>query len=356
MSNLRPRYNAPGTAPGLRELEISQAGARLSIVDFDEASVVEEHDVTPERCQSFAANRRNTWVHVQGSPDLDTLRLLADTYSLHQLAIEDVVHTGQRSKLDSFPNQLFCVLNWPTFTGDKLSSKQVSFFLGDSYVVSFCEGDDDPFEPIYARINASPPGRIRGRGAHFLFYALIDLIVDEGFPTLDHFSDELEALEAHVLKQPDPSCLDAIHRIKRNLIVLRKNLWPQREVVNSLIRDDHPLLDDSSRLYFRDCYDHSIQILDLVESYRDMASGLQDLYLSSISNRMNEVMKVLTLIATIFIPLSFLTGLYGMNFNTEISPWNMPELNSRYGYPIFLGILAAAAIGLLAFFRSRRWM
>lgn len=356
MSNLKPRYNKPGTAPGLRALQVATDGAKLSLFDFDHDVVIHEHDVTLERCASFAASRRNTWVHVQGSPSLQLLHLLGETYNLHQLAIEDVVNSAHRSKLETFPDQLFCVLNMPGVADKDIQTTQVSLFLGASYVVSFCHGKIDPFKPIYDRINASPPGRIRSQGASFLFYALIDLIIDQGFPALDHLSDELEDLEDRVLDDPDPRSLQDIHHVKRNLIVLRKNLGPQREVVNAMIRDDHPLLNDSVRVYLRDCYDHAVQIRDLIESYRDMASGLQDLYLSSISNRMNEVMKVLTIIATIFIPLSFFAGLYGMNFNTEISPWNMPELNSRYGYPVFILFMVAIAAGLVAFFRHRKWL
>jgi magnesium transporter len=353
---LKPRYREPGTAPGLRALEVATDGASLSVFDFDKDSVTEERDVSVERCKSFAQSARSTWIHVQGAPDLAMVRFLGEAYGIHQLAMEDVVHQGQRSKLEAFENQLFCVLNWPRFRDGHIDTVQISLFLGDTYVISFCAGSDDPFGPIHERIHAAPPGRIRDRGAHFLFYALIDLVIDQGFPALDALSERLESLEDSILQSPDPGCLDTIHATKRNLIVLRKTLWPQREVVNVLLREDHPLIAESTRVYLRDCYDHAIQIMDLVESYRDMASGLQDLYLSSLSHRMNEVMKVLTIIATIFIPLSFLTGLYGMNFNAEISPWNMPELNARYGYPIFLAVLIGVAGALLIYFRRRHWL
>ena len=263
---------------------------------------------------------------------------------------------GQRPKAEAFEKQLFTILNWPRIDEDGVESVQVSLFLGRSYVISFCAGKSDPFEPVRERIRAEPPGRIRERGAHFLFYALMDLVIDEGFPALDALSSKLEQLEEEIIANPNADLLDRIHGLKRSLIVLRKSLWPQREVVNSLLREEHSLIDAPTRPYLRDCYDHAVQVIDLIESYRDMASSLQDLYMSSISNRMNEVMKVLTIIASIFIPLSFLAGLYGMNFDREASPWNMPELGAYYGYPIFIGVLMVIAGSMLALFRWRRWI
>jgi magnesium transporter len=355
MSSLRPRYNKPGTAPGLRALSVRDASAQLSVFDFRSDGFEEEHDITLARCAEYFHSKNVTWVHVQGTPDLDTLRSLGEAYNLHPLAIEDVANLGQRPKLESFDEQLFVALNWPRSSAEGVTPTQVSLFLGTTYVVSFCPGLDDPFEPIRERIRIEPPGRIRERGAHFLFYALIDLVIDEGFPALDALSTELETLEERILEDPNPSCLQGIHKTKRTLIVLRKALWPQREVINSLLREEHALIAPSTLPYFRDCYDHAVQVLDLIESYRDMASSLQDLYLTGISNRMNEIMKVLTIMSSIFIPLSFLAGLYGMNFDTAASPWNMPELGARYGYPIFLLALATIAGVMLWVFKRRKW-
>jgi len=293
---------------------------------------------------------------VQGRPDIGTLRSLGEAYDLHPLAIEDVANLGQRPKMEAFEKQLFVILNWPRTQESGVEPTQVSLFLGASYVVSFVAGSDDPFGPVRDRIRAEPAGRIRARGAHFLFYALIDLVIDEGFPALDRLSTDLETLEEEILENPSPSCLQSIHAAKRTLIVLRKSLWPQREVVNALLREEHELIDVATRLYLRDCYDHAVQVLDLIESYREMASSLQDLYLTGISNRMNEIMKVLTIMSSIFIPLSFLAGLYGMNFDSEISPWNMPELHARYGYPLFLLVLLGIGGTMLWLFRRRGWL
>ncbi len=356
MSVLRPRYNKPGTSPGVRALKIDEPRAVLSVFDFAGDGFREEHDVALERCADFFSSPNVTWVHVQGRPALATLRRLGEAYDLHPLAIEDVANLGQRPKAETYAKQLFVILNWPRKTAAGIEPTQVSLFLGATYVVSFVAGDDDPFELIRDRIRAEPPGRIRERGAHFLFYALIDLVIDEGFPALDALSSELEALEERILEEPNPACLQEIHRLKRSLIVLRKLLWPQREVVNALLRSESGLIDAATQPYLRDCYDHAAQVLELIESYREMTSSLQDLYLTGISNRMNEIMKVLTIMASIFIPLSFLAGLYGMNFDGSVSPWNMPELRAYYGYPIFLGVLFAIGIAMLGLFKRRKWL
>jgi len=356
MSALRPRYNKPGTAPGLRALSVRDPGAQLSVFDFNGTGFTEEHNITLTRCADFFKSANVTWIHVQGTPDLATLRSLGDAYSLHPLAIEDVANLGQRPKIETFPGQLFVALNWPRASADGIAPTQISLFLGKTFIVSFCPGKDDPFELIRERIRSEPPGRIRERGAHFLYYALIDLVIDEGFPALDALSSELESLEEQILADPSPKCLEGIHRTKRTLIVLRKALWPQREVINSLLREEHALIDHATLPYFRDCYDHAVQVLDLMESYRDMASSLQDLYLTGISNRMNEIMKVLTIISSIFIPLSFLAGIYGMNFDADASPWNMPELRTRYGYPVFVLTLVIIVGVMLWLFKRRKWI
>jgi magnesium transporter len=356
MSIFRLRYNKPGTAPGLGALRVEAPSAVVSVMDFASDSFIEERDVSLERCHDFFASQNVTWVHVQGSPDLETLRSLAEAYVLHPLAVEDIVQLGQRPKLETFDKQLFVVLNSPRVDGNQLNVAQVSLFLGKSYVVSFCSGSQDPFDPVRDRIRAEPPGRIRQRGAHFLFYALIDLVIDQGFPALEELSTAIEEAEKAILERPSPETLDQVYHLKRTLIVLRKQLWPQREVVNALIREEHPLIHSRTRPYLRDCYDHAIQVLDLIESYREMTSQLQDLYMTSISNAMNEIMKVLTIIATIFMPLSFITGIYGMNFDPEKSPLNMPELGFYYGYPLVLGLLAVVALSMLFFFHRKRWI
>ena len=354
---MRPHYDAPGSSPGASITpSASSAPVRLSLFDFNSQGFFEDPAATLDTCRRYFTSQNVTWVHVQGPPDRATLDALAQAYELHALAIEDVAHLGQRPKLEAFEKQLFTVFYWPRIVDGQAELAQVSLFLGPNWLVSFCEGDEDPFEPVRIRVRTEPPGRIRQRGADYLLYALVDLVIDHGFPVLEDFSNRLEELEDQILKLPDPQSLDQIHHLKRNLIVLRKALWPQREVIATLSREEHTLIKAKTRPYLRDCYDHAIQILDLVESYREMASGLHDLYLSSISNRMNDIMKVLTIIATIFIPLSFVAGLYGMNFDPAVSPWNMPELKWYFGYPLAVGLMVVVAVFMLAFFRRRRWI
>jgi magnesium transporter len=272
---------------------------------------------------------------------------------LHTLALEDVVNAGQRAKLDVYDAHSFIVSNYLVRREDKLTSEQASLFLGPDFVISVHEGPDDIYEPIRARLQKKKP--LRQSGADYLAYALLDLIVDNGFPLLEDMGDRLESIEDEILDNPVNETLDRVHVARRELAFMRRMLWPQREVINSLVRDEEGAIADTTKLYFRDVYDHTIQILELIEAYRDSAASLLDLYLSTINNRMNEVMKVLTMIATVFLPLSFVVGFYGMNFSPEASAWNMPELHWRYGYFYALGIMLIIAIGMVIVFRRKRW-
>ncbi|MGD8476739.1 MAG: magnesium/cobalt transporter CorA, partial [Burkholderiales bacterium] len=231
---------------------------------------------------------------------------------------------------------------------------QLSLFLGKNFVISFHHGDVDPFEPVRKRLH-DRVGRLRQRSADYLLQALIDLVIDDGFPVLEWLGDEIEKIEEEMLETPTSANLRSLYEIKRTLVILRRVLWPQREVVNRLVRGESPLISDGTKMYFSDCYDHTIQIMDLVESYRDMATGLTDVYLSSVSHRLNETMRVLTMIATLFIPLTFIVGLYGMNFQNANSPWAMPELHWYYGYPLVWLLMIVVVIGMLAYFRHRKW-
>ena len=352
---LRSPYGKPGGSPGTPGAQEQAPSPRVSLFDFSASKLTEHSPATLDQCRACAGSPNVTWIHVQGTPDAATLQFLVEVYHLHSLLVEDIVNVGQRPKLEAYDDQLFLVLNLPREVAEEVHPVQVSLVLGPSYVLSFCAGEADPFEPIRGRIRVEPPGRIRQRGVDYLLYALVDLVVDEAFPVLDALSHGLEGLEERVLSQPEPASLDAIHRAKRNLLLLRKMLWPHREIVGSLVRGEHGLVTEATRVYLRDCSDHMAHLLDLVETYREIATSLQELYLSGISNRMNDIMKVLTIIATIFIPLTFLTGLYGMNFNTAASPWNMPELNTYFGYPAFLLAALAIAIGLIVYFRRRGW-
>ncbi|MFN2309866.1 MAG: magnesium/cobalt transporter CorA [Gammaproteobacteria bacterium] len=350
-------YHPPGTAPGTlteRPAEAPQA-PHISLIDFTPGEFVEHELTTPAECQPYLKRQSVTWIHVHGDVAADTLRNLGTLFELHPLALEDVMNSGQRPKLDSYDDQEFIVLNLPEFHDAGIAAQQISLFFGRDYIVSFSGSTTDPFEPVRRRLRAST-GRFRGRGADYLLYTLLDVVIDAGFPMFERFGETLEALEAELLDTPGRDTLGRIHRLKRELLLLRRSLWPQREVINALLRPEHALITAETRLYLRDCYDHTVQIMDLLETYRDMATGMLDVYLSTISNRTNEVMRVLTIIATIFIPLTFIAGVYGMNFSHPSSPWAMPELHAYYGYPLIWLVMLGVAGGLLYFFKRRKWL
>jgi magnesium transporter len=237
---------------------------------------------------------------------------------------------------------------------EKLASEQISIIFGPNYVLTLQEVPGDSFDPVRERIRHGK-GRIRGRGSDYLAYALIDALTDEFFPVLEHFGERVEALEDALLERPGPATLHEIHDIKRELLALRRAAWPERELLNAMMRNDSELITADTKIYLRDCYDHVVQAMDMIETYRELASGMLDVYLSSVSNRMNEVMKVLTIIATIFIPLTFIAGIYGMNFDPDRSPLNMPELRWYYGYPFSLALMAVVALALVYYFRRKGW-
>lgn len=350
------RFTRPGAVPGdlSHPSEAVGAPASLYLLDFDESSYTEKADCTLDEAQEYFASPGMTWLHVQGTPDEALLRSVGDAYHLHPLALEDVLHTGQRAKLEAYDGEIFAVLGVPQLVSNRIEATQLSLFLGDTWLVSFYSGEHDPFDAIRQRA-ARQDSKIRQSGVDYLFYALLDTAIDLSFPTMEALGERIEALEVTVFDDPSREALDEIHHLKREFLLLRRILWPQRDMLNGLIRDDHAQIQETTKIYVRDCYDHSVHALDLVESYREMASSMLEIYLSSLSNRLNDVMKVLTIIATVFIPLSFIVGLYGMNFDRSVSPWNMPELGLRYGYPLLWLIMLAVVGGMLLYFRRQRW-
>jgi magnesium transporter len=291
------------------------------------------------------------WLNVDGVHDAKLIEGLGESFQLHPLAIEDIMHTGQRPKVEAYPNHLFLVLRMLRWNeeADEIDDEQVSLALGETWVLSFQERVGDVFDPIRERLE-SKRGRIQTMGADYLAYSLVDAIVDQYFIVLETLGERIETLGEDLTEHADRDMVTAIRRLKRELLYMRKSVWPLREVINTLQRDQDELISESTAPYLRDLYDHTIQIIDTMETYRDMVSGLMDLYLSTISNRMNEVMKVLTMIATIFIPLSFVAGVYGMNFSF------MPELKWHYGYFGALGVMAVVAVGMLIYFRRKKWL
>ena len=360
MINMRGNYKRsrktglpPGALFHLGEKKAEKVKITLTFFDNDR---YEEKDITSiEESFPYRDGTGVLWINIDGLHDIDILEKLGASFAIHPLMLEDVLNTGQRPKIDFTENYIFMVLRMLQYYEKEkiLDSEQVSIVSGLNFVISFQE-KRDVFDVIRDRIRNNK-GKIRTEGADYLFYSLIDTIVDNYFDILEKMEDRIDALEDELLTNASKQTLHKIHRLKRELLQLRKSIWPLREIINGLIRGDSPLVKENTRIYFRDVYDHTIHIIDTIENFRDMVSGMLDIYLSSMSNKLNEIMKVLTIIATIFIPLTFIAGLYGMNFNTEISPWNMPELGWYYGYPLVLFLMALVGIVMLVYFRKKNW-
>jgi len=322
----------------------------VSVISYDGEHLEERVLDTAEACLVFKGRPGVTWLNISGVHDTKLLEELGACYGIHPLVIEDIGNTEQRPKLEDYRDYLFIVLKMLYHDEEgQVVTEQLSLVVGPNFVISFHEQEKDVLEPVRTRLRNSQ-ARIRGQGADYLAYSLMDAVVDHYFVILEHLGVDIEEVEESLVASPSTSELAAIHRLKRELIFLRKSVWPLREVISALERRESPLIKEGTAVYLRDVYDHTIQVIDAVESYRDIVSGMLDTYLSSISNRLNEVMKVLTIIATIFIPLTFLVGLYGMNFRF------MPELGWRWGYPAVLTVMVVAAAGMVAYFRRRRWL
>ena len=327
-----------------RSVLISRIGYGPEGIDDHQFHNIDQYLQTP--CDSDVV-----WVNVEGVHDVELIRALGENHSFHPLVLEDIVNTVQRPKIEDYGDYLFIVLKMlcPSEEGD-FSSEQVSIILGPDYLFTFQEGiSGDVFDPVRNRIRADK-GKIRGMGADYLAYSLIDAIVDGYFTVLEGFGERIVDVEEELTRTPDQKSLHRIIGMKKEIIYLRKTVWPLREAISFLERGDSHLLQDGTRLYFRDVYDHTVQVIDTVETYRDLLSGMLDLYLSSISNRTNEVMKFLTVIGTIFMPLTFLVGVYGMNFKY------LPELEWRSGYFVLWGLMIAMSLLMVAFFRKKRWL
>jgi magnesium transporter len=355
--------NNPGAAPGIEHDEINQISTdagpvTLTCVDYcpAEAAVLDVEDL-----ENFLGRHRPDWsavrwINVAGLSDMHTIHSLAKKYNLHPLAVEDVLHLSQRPKVEAYGDsdneiqpRLFVVVHMLQMKGESLHSEQVSIFLGHKTVLTFQETPSDVWDPIRQRIKVKG-SRLRNNDASFLLYSLLDANIDRCFPILEHYGDRVEDLETWLLAHPQNNMISDIHQLKRNLLLMRRELWPLREVVSALQREPHECMSEMTRVYLRDLYDHVIKIIDIIETYHEMASGLTETYMTIVSNRMNEIMKVLTMIGTIFIPLTFLAGVYGMNFHY------FPELDQAWAYPAFWGVCIILAAIMFFWFRRRKWM
>jgi magnesium transporter len=343
----------PGTAPGTLRSHPDAAPPTIRVLGYGPDGVEELAIPDPAGLAGLVGRYPVVWVDVVGVGDAESVDLIGKAFGLHRLALEDVVNIHQRPKVEEYADHLFTVVRMASF-GDRIDTEQLSLFLGPGWVVTFQERPGDCWDLVRDRIRQGR-GRLRSTGSDFLYYALIDAAVDHTYPILEELGARMELLEEEVIESPRKELVGVIHAARRDLITLRQAVWPMRESVGQLYRDPHPQLGDETRIYFRDCYDHTFQIIDLLENYREMASALMEVYLSALNQRLNEVMKVLTIIATIFIPLTFVAGVYGMNFDPDASPWNMPELGWYWGYPAVMIVMLTIAVGLLAFFKKKEW-
>ncbi len=331
--------------------ETPNESVEIRMISFNATDIEEHHFQKLEECLLPPPGTSVTWVNVEGVHDVEVIRRLGDCHSFHPLVLEDIVNTVQRPKIEDYDEYLFIVLRMLRPTEDlDFSSEQLSIILGPDYIFTFQEGlKGDPFDSVRERIRTGK-GKIRSMGSDYLAYALIDAIVDGYFSVLETLGERVIDVEEDLALTPERSTLHLINELKKEIIFLRKTVWPLREAIAFLERGDSHLINDSTRVYFRDVYDHTIQVIDTVETYRDLLSGMLDLYLSSISNRTNEVMKFLTVIGTIFMPLTFLVGVYGMNFK------NLPELEWHYGYFALWAVMIAISLLMVAYFRKKRWL
>lgn len=348
------RRSSPGAPPGTLIEPTNAQAPVIDVLAYSPGEYVELNDVGPDAIPEARARHAVTWVNLTGLGDAATLVDIARLFGLHQLALEDVLNLHQRPKVEEFDDHLFIVLRMVA-SADANETEQVSIFVGEDFVLSVQERAGDCFNAIRERVRKGG-GQVRGRGADYLCYTLIDAVVDAYFPVLETLGEKLEQLEDRIVGHAEPESIESLHDMKRNFLHLRRAIWPHRELLSTLSRDENFLLSSNTQLYLRDCYDHTIQLMDLVETYRETVSGLVDVYISSVSARLNEIMKVLTVIATVFMPLGFIASLYGMNFDRSASPWNMPELGWRFGYPFSLGLMAACAIGLVVYFWRKGWV
>lgn len=359
MNHPAPLANRVGLPPGALLDDTLQTPVQLRVVHYLADRIESPAPASLDTFAHCVAEADGvSWLHIQGLPGKALLEELGSRFGIHPLVLEDIQTRDHRPKLDEYPEHLFVVLSVPRWQDGFVILEQFSLLLGERYIISIHDSMQDITETLCARLSQST-ARLRTHGADYLFYALMDLVIDQAYPLLETFGTTVDELEEHLVTQPQRETLPDIQNAKRTLIRIRRQLWPTREVISHLIRgvQNDQLLDAGLRPYLNDLYDHTITVMDMLETYRDVVTGLMDIYLSSVSNRLNEIMRTLTVISTLFIPLTFITGVYGMNFgNNTGSPWAMPELRMYFGYPMILGLMLLVALGMLLFFRRRGWI
>ena len=345
------RFHPPGTTPGMlpAPTEGAAGAARLSLLTYSAEKVAEQAITTLSQVAGLIQAGEHAWLRIVGH-DTSVLGELAGRFGVHPLVLEDVANVGQRPKVEEFDHYLFVIIDVLRFgNGGTLNEQQVSLLVFDNLLITVEERESDLFKLVVERLRGQG-GKMRLQGVDYLAYALVDAAVDHYFPTLERVGEQIDEVEDVLLDKPDRKSFEELHRIKRDLLRMRKATWPLREMVGALARTDSALVREGTRVWLRDVYDHAVQVIDIVETFREMTQELADLYLSSVSNRMNEIMKVLTVIATIFMPLTFIVGIYGMNFHS------MPELSWGWGYPALWAVMLLVAGGMAWMFKRRGWL
>lgn len=341
-----------GLSPGTLHLEGEPrtGPVRITLMDYDATRYVEKQCDSIEECFPYRDTGTITWINIDGLANTEVIEKIGRHFAIHPLILEDILNTEQRPKMEDLDSYLYLNLKMLMLAGPEkeIRAEHVSMIIGPHHLISFQETVGDVFDPVRDRIRRD--GRIRKNGSDYLAYALIDDIVDNYFIVMEQIQERVEDLEEELVVHPLQQSLRKINQLKKEMIFLRKAVWPLRELITGLERTDSPLIQESTHIYLRDVYDHTIQVIDTLETLRDMVSGMLDIYLSGLSYKMNEIMKVLTLIATIFIPLTFVAGVYGMNFHY------MPELTWEYGYITVWGVMIAIVIVMLSYFRKREWI
>ncbi len=340
----------PGTIVYIGENRESKS--EIDIFNYSEKIFNERKIDTFDACLKYLNNETITWVNIEGIHNIDIIKSLGKEFNINNLVLEDMANTNQRAKISEFSGYIYIILKMLSYNevNKQVESEHVSIIFAENYVITLQEGTEgDVFRPVRERLRVES-SYIRKLGSDFMVYSLLDVIIDNYFVIMEKIGEEMEFIDEELINNPTPSTLDQIYSLKREILYIRKCIWPLREIINKIERDESSFIKDKTKIYFRDVYEHAIQAIDTIETYRDIISGMMDLYLSSISNKMNEIMKVLTIIGTIFIPLTFIVGVYGMNFEY------MPELKMHYSYPVVWLIMLILGIFMLIMFRRRNWI
>lgn len=348
------RHTPPGTSPGTI---VSPPGARPTIIDmiaYGPNDVFEKRIENWQDVQDAFKKYPVVWVNIEGLENSDLVRQSGEIFGIHPLALEDVMNIQERSKLEQYGENSFFVVHMAEMK-EGLETEKLSIYTSKSFVVTFQDGPIDVMNPVRDRIRKGT-GLIRKMGSDYLTYAVVDAVIDSYFPVLEAYGDLLDKLEEGIIENPKREMVSQIHSLKKEFFALKRMAWSLRDAISAFLRDASPLYSPETRIYFRDCYDHIITVLDFVETYREFLSDLMDIYLSSLSNRMNEIMKVLAIFTTLFVPPTLIAGIYGMNFHTQLSPYNMPELTWYFGYPYALGLMLAVSLSILGLLYWKGWL